>query len=106
MILQHENAKPHRSSVVQKTINELRWKFLPHPAYSPEIAPYDYHLLHSLKNSLAEQQFQNKVEVRKIVDNFISSKDKAFFRRGLYPEHWQRVVEANGGYINEDLYSV
>ena len=33
VILQHNNPKPHRSSVVYQTINELRWEILPHPAY-------------------------------------------------------------------------
>ena len=57
VILQHNNAKPHRSTVVYQTINELRWEVLPHPAYSPDIAPCDYHLFRSLQNSLTEQQF-------------------------------------------------
>ena len=97
--LQNNNAKPHRSSAVYQTINELRWGVLLHPAYSPDIAPCDYHLFRSLQNSLAEQQFQNEVEVRKIVHNFISSTDHTFFRCGIHqlPECWQRVVEVNGG---------
>ena len=57
MILQDNNAKPHRSFVVCQTIIELRWEVLPHPVYYPDIAPWDYHLFHSLENSLAEQQF-------------------------------------------------
>ena len=105
MILQHNNAKPHRSSVVYQTINELRWEVLPHPANSPDIAPCNYHLFRSLQNSLAEQQFQNEVEVRKIVDNFILSTNHDFFRCGIHqlPERWQRVVEVNSAYINQDL---
>ena len=55
---------------------------LPHSAYSPDIAPRDYHLFRSLQNSLAERQFENQVEVRKIVDNFVSSTDHAFFDVG------------------------
>ena len=83
----------------------MRWKVLPHPAYSPDIALCDYQLFRSLQTSLPEQQFQNEVEVRKIVDNFISSTDHAFFRCGIHqlPERWQRVVEVNGAYINQDL---
>ena len=102
VILQHNNAKPHRSSVVYQTINKLRWKVLPHPAYSPDIAPCDYHLFRSLQASLAEQPFQNEVEVQKIVDIFISSTDHAFFLCRIHqlPERWQRVVEVNGVYIN------
>ena len=95
VILHHENAnnKPHRSSVALQTVNELWWEVLPHPTYSPDIALCDYHLFRSLQNSLAEQQFQNEVEVRKIVDNFIPSKDQGFFRRGIHqlPERWQRI---------------
>ena len=100
VILQHDNAKPHKSSFVHQTIHELRWEVLPHPAYSPDIAPCNYHLFRSLQNSLAEQQFQNEFEVRKIVDNFISSKDQAFLRPGIHqlPERWQRVVETNTDY--------
>ena len=82
VILQHNNAKPHRSSVVYQTINELRWEVLLDRAYSPDIAPCDYHLFCSLQNSLAEQQFLNEVDVRKILDNFISSTDHAFFDVG------------------------
>ena len=105
VILQHNNAKPHRSSVVYQTIKKLRWEVLPHPAYSPDTAPCDYHLFRYLQNSLAEQQFQNEVEVRKIVDNFISSTDHAFFqcRTHQLPERWQRVVEVNGAYTNQDF---
>ena len=105
MILQHNNTKPYRSSVVYQTINELRWEVSPHPAYSPGIAPCEHHLFRSLQNSLAEQQFQNEVEVRKIVDNSISSTNHAFFRCGIHQlfERWQRVVRVNDAYINQDL---
>ena len=105
-MVQHNNAKPHRSSVVYQTINELRWEVLPHPAYSPDIALCDYHLFRSLQNSLAEQQFQNEVDVRKIVDNVISSTDHAFFRCGIHqlPVHWQRVVEVNDAYPHSTDY--
>ena len=64
------------------------------------------YLFRSLQNSLAEQQFQNKIEVRKIVEKFISSTDHAFFRCGNHqlPERSQRVVEVNvDAYINQDL---
>lgn len=102
VILQHDNAKPHRSSIVFKTINELQWEILPHPAYSPDVAPSDYHLFRSFQNSLAEQKLHNEDDVRKVVDKFIASKNQAFFRRGIHqlPERWQRVVEANGDYID------
>ena len=95
VILQHDNATPHRSSVAGQTINDLQWELMLHPAYSPNIAPTNYHLFHSLQNILAEQHFKTEDEVRKVIDEFIASKDQAFcWRRGIHqlPEHWQSVV--------------
>ena len=108
MILQHENATPHRSSVACQTINGLQWELLPHPAYSPDIAPTDFHLFHLLQNILAEHHFKTKDEVRKVrkvIDEFIASKNKAFWRRGIrqLPERWQSVVEDSGDYIGWGL---
>ena len=84
-----------------QTINDLQWELLPLPAYSPEIAPTDYHLFHSLQNILAEQHFKTEDEVPKVIDEFITSKDRAFWRRGIHqlPERWQSVVEVSGDYI-------
>ena len=105
VILQHDNATPHRSSVACQTINDLQWALLPHPAYSPDIASTDCHLFHSLQNILAEQHFKTEDEVRKVIDEFIASKDQAFWRRGIHqlPERWQSLVEASGDYRGKGL---
>ena len=96
---------PHRSSVACQTINDLQWELLSHPTYSPDTAPTDYYLFHSLQNTLAEQHFKTEDEVRKVIDEFIASKDQAFWRRGIHqlPERWQSVVEASGDYIGQGL---
>ena len=72
MILQHDNATPHGSSVACQTINDLQWELLPYPAYSPDIAPINYHLFHLLQNILAEQHFKTEDKVRKVIDEFIA----------------------------------
>jgi hypothetical protein len=35
-----------------ETILKLKFELLPHPAYSPELAPYDYHISRLLKDAL------------------------------------------------------
>ena len=78
VLLLHDNARPHKAKVVQETIKELKWKVLLHPAYSPDIAPSDYHLFRSLKNNLREKQFTEFEEVKKWVTNWMLPNPKSF----------------------------
>jgi len=53
VVFHHDNARPHTSSATRDKLLQFGWDVLPHPAYSPDLAPSDYHLFLSLKNSLA-----------------------------------------------------
>jgi histone-lysine N-methyltransferase SETMAR len=50
--LHHDNARPHATRATQKRIQELQWELLEHPAYSPVLAPSDFHLFRPLKTTL------------------------------------------------------
>jgi histone-lysine N-methyltransferase SETMAR len=43
-ILQQDNATPHTSARTRDAIEHLGFSFLPHPPYSPDLAPSDFHL--------------------------------------------------------------
>jgi len=38
-----DNAHPHVAAHTMDTIQKLKWNILPHPPYSPDLAPSDYH---------------------------------------------------------------
>ncbi|UYV74707.1 KCNH5 [Cordylochernes scorpioides] len=59
LILQHDNAPAHNATVVKNTIKDLGWELLPHPPYSPDLAPSNYHLFTSLGHALKKQEFSN-----------------------------------------------
>ncbi|UYV69227.1 hypothetical protein LAZ67_6002893 [Cordylochernes scorpioides] len=98
--LGHDNTWPHVAKVVKETLEALQWDVLPHPPYSPDIAPSDYHMFRSMTHGLAEQHFTSYEEAKNWVDVWIASKDK-FFRHGLrmLPERWEKVVAKDGKYF-------
>ena len=101
IILQHDNARPHAAQAVKKYLETLKWEVLPHPPYSPDLAPSDYHLFRSMTHGLAEQHFRSYEETKKWVDSWIASKPTSFFRDGIrkLPERWEKVVASDGQYF-------
>lgn len=101
VILQHDNARPHVAKPVKTYLETLKWEVLPHPPYSPDIAPSDYYLFRSMAHGLADQQFRSYEDISKWLDSWIASKDEHFYRHGIraLPERWEKVVASDGQYF-------
>ncbi|GFW32652.1 mariner Mos1 transposase [Trichonephila clavipes] len=69
VILQHDIARPHVAKVVKTYFETLKWEVLPHPLYSPDLAPLDYHLFRSMAHGLADQHFRSYEEVKNWIDS-------------------------------------
>ncbi|KAG5320379.1 MOS1T transposase, partial [Pseudoatta argentina] len=102
VILLHDNAWPHVAKPVKTYLETLKWEVLPHPPYSPDIAPSDFHLFRSMAHGLADRRFHSYEEAQKWIDSWIASKDMSLFRRGIHvlPERWSKVVESDGKYFH------
>jgi hypothetical protein len=44
-----DNVRPHTAALTIVTLLKLKWDVLPHPSYSPDLAPSDYHLFGPMK---------------------------------------------------------
>ena len=97
----HDNAPSHTARRVKETIETFSWKILAHAAYSPGLAPSDYHLFVSLGHVLAEQRFTSYENVREWLDNWFDLKDDQFYWRGIHHllERWKKRVNSNGDYF-------
>ena len=51
VILLHDNARPHTARLTLETVKHLGLEVLPHPPYSPNVAPSDYHLFGPMKKN-------------------------------------------------------
>ncbi len=101
VILQHDNARPHTCRVVKEYLEKLNWEVLPHPPYSPDLAPSDFHLFRSMAHGLADQHFGSYEECKKWVDDWFCARGPEFWGRGirLLPERWEKVVTSDGQYF-------
>ena len=69
VILQHDNVRPHIARPVKTYLKMLKWEVLPHPPYSPDVAPSDYHLFQSMEHGPAHQRFSSYEEVKKWINS-------------------------------------
>lgn len=101
VILQHDNARPHIAKMTQKKIRELGYEILPHPPYSPDISPSDYHLFRSFQHHLSGKVFEDVESIKNEISDFISSKNSDFFKRGIESlvKRWQSIVDNEGDYF-------
>jgi histone-lysine N-methyltransferase SETMAR len=99
----HDNARPHITKSTREKLLKLGWITVPHPPYSPDLAPTDCHLFRSLSNHLHEKKFDYENAVKMKLVKFFNQKSPQFYERGILslPERSQQVVDSSGGYIFE-----
>ena len=72
----HDNARSHTARVPRQKLEELGWEVLPHPPYSPDLAPSDYHLFHSLRNHIVTKRFDDEADLKSNFEVSFSSLSK------------------------------
>ncbi len=100
-LIHHDNASPHTA---KDTLDKLAlWgvSTLPHPAYSPDLAPCDFALFPKLKGQIRGKYFRNLKELqdecRKVLMSFpVSLFEDAMHDMVLW---WQKCSNVNGDYF-------
>jgi len=103
VLFHHDNAPAHTSAVAVAKLVQLRYEVLPHPPYSPDLAPCDFFLFPSLKRSLAGKRFWSNEEVIAAAEAYFASLDKKFFLEGLkkLENRWAKCIELKGDYVEK-----
>ena len=79
-ILLHENARPQVAKLTLQKLNELGYETLPHPPYSPDLSPTDYHFFKHLENFLREKCFKYLSDIKTAFSDFIATRTQDFLR--------------------------
>ena len=104
VLLLQDNAPAHNFVVAQQTACVCGLKILPHPAYSPDLAPSDFFLFPALKSDLRGRRFLTDDDVISATESWFSSKAGSFYKEGIrkVKKRWEKCVTLCGSYVEKD----
>jgi histone-lysine N-methyltransferase SETMAR len=99
--LQQDNAPPHTRHSTTAAVKQLGFRCLPHPPYSPDLAPSDYWLFSSMKNPLRGHRYSSLQSLASAISQWEKATPGEWFHAGLLklPERWAKCIALHGGYI-------
>ncbi|XP_022822885.1 histone-lysine N-methyltransferase SETMAR-like [Spodoptera litura] len=103
VLFHQDNARVHTCAVSMGKIDELGYELLPHPAYSPDLAPCDYFLFPNLKKWLGGKRFASNDEVISQTNAYFKDLDKTYFSEGIkkLEKRWAKCIELKGDYVEK-----
>jgi len=77
---------------------------VPHPPYSPDLAPADFFLFFKLKTTLKGSYFQTIEEIQENVIRELLAITESAFQEAFqqWKEHWEWCVTSRGDYFEGD----
>ena len=99
-----DNATVYNSILVTDYLTKMGTKTVPHPPYSPDLAPSDFWLFPKLKEKLRGCRYETieemKEAVTKIIDTLTQEDFHGAFQKLL--ERYNKCIAAGGDYLEGD----
>lgn len=103
-MLQHDNAPAHSSCLVQQFLAKHSIPKVPHPPYSPDLAPCDFWLFPKLKYPMKGTRFYSIEEIRENTTRALKAIPKEdfldCFKKLQY--RWNKCIVSYGEYFEGD----
>ena len=76
-------------------MGKLGLQMLPHPPYSPDWAPSDYHLFQPMKKMLGGQKFASDTEVQSTARQWLRQQPASFIASGIQKpvDRWDKMLK-------------
>jgi len=101
VLLLHDNAPAHTSAVATSAMAECGCELVPHPPYSPDLAPSYFCLFPLLKKDFSGTHFSNDTDIIAYVEVFLQGQDKLFYKTGIQKlqKWWNKCIEVGRDYV-------
>jgi hypothetical protein len=92
---------PHAALKVREFLAKYSIPVVPHPPYSPYLAPCDFFLFPRLKSTLKEKRFQDVAETRQL-----QAIPKQAYHTCIekWKDRWNRCIQSGGSYFEGDNF--
>jgi histone-lysine N-methyltransferase SETMAR len=99
----HDNARPHAAARTQAMLQEFGWEVFEHPAYSPDLAPSDFHLFPKLKEFLNGRRFKSDEEVNDAVKEWLNVLAAEVYDEGIQKivTRYDKCLDVDGDYVEK-----
>ena len=103
-LLHHDYAPPHAALLTRRFLTDNNMTMVPHPPYSPDLAPSDLFLFPKLKMKFKGRRFQRLEEIQaesQAVPNTLRENDFQKYLKN-WQNHWDRCQASEGEYVEGD----
>ncbi len=99
--IHQDNASPHTATISLTLMGESDLLMLPHPPYSPDLAPCDFFLFPYLKRQLHGQRFRTLPDLQAEIKKLLRQMDLELFQKAMLelPVRWKKCVLSDGAYF-------
>jgi len=75
---------------------------LPHPPYSPDLVPSDFHLFGPLKDALHGTRLEEDESVTHAVRTWLREQETSWYREGMQTlSCWCKAIDVDGDYVEK-----
>ncbi len=103
--LLHDNAPGHKANHTVTAMMETDKKEVPHPPYSPDLAPADFWFFPYLKSQIRGHAFQSVANLQDELVRIIQNTPTKLFSDCIHrhlPDRWRKCIAAHGEYFEGD----
>ena len=83
----------------------FRWELLPHPPYSPDLAPCDFFLFPKLNEHLKGVCFNDTNEAKQAAKAWLTKWSADYFKNGIkgWKLHLEKGIDLDGDYVKNQI---
>ena len=99
-----DNAPVHKSILVTDYLTQMGIKTVPHPPYSPDLAPCDFWLFPKLKENLRGNHYSTIEDMKEAVTRVLNTLTQEDFQGAFQKllERYNKCIDVGGEYLEGD----